>query len=388
MAQAGRGEGEAGRPRGWALAGLLALALTVLLLYYLASLVVLVIFAFFLAYLLNPMVRGLERMGVPRTLGIFIIFLFVLLVLSGLGFLAVTFIEREGVAFQDRLPAYVEAFRQHLLPRAEQLLGVKLPETIEEALVEGVRYARGASPDLPSTVSRVLARAFSSTVSFLLFVFDLLIVPVVAFYFLQHMETVGARVLAYLPPAWRPTVAPRLAEINLLVGEYLRGAVVLALALAVLYSLGLSLVGIDMAVAIGVLTGLLSVVPYVGALTGFSLASVMALITFGDLPHLLGVAAVFAAVIGLESVVLTPKLVGEKVGLHPVVTILAVLAGGKLFGFLGILLAVPTAAVLNVGARTLLELYRASPLFLGVPVGNSWQEGGKTHKNLDSEVHD
>ncbi len=152
-------------------------------------------------------------------------------------------------------------------------------------------------------------------------------------------------------------------EIDEVLGAFLRGQFMVMLALGVIYAIGLWLVGLQAAFLIGMLAGLLSIVPYLGSFVGLAVAIGVALFQFGDWPHALLVLLVFAVGQSLEGMVLTPKLVGDRIGLHPVAVIFAVLAGGQLFGFLGILLALPVAAALNVVARHAHEIYQHSALY-------------------------
>jgi len=188
-------------------------------------------------------------------------------------------------------------------------------------------------------------------------------VPVVTFYLLRDWDKLMAGIQRLIPTRIEPIVSGLAAEIDDVMGAFIRGQFMVMIALALIYTTGLWLIGLDLAFAIGMLAGLLSIVPYLGTLVGVVAALIAAVFQFQDLIHAVLVLLVFGVGQTLEGMVLTPKLVGDKVGLHPVVVIFAVLAGGQLFGFLGILLALPVASALNVLLRYADVQYRKSHLF-------------------------
>jgi len=190
------------------------------------------------------------------------------------------------------------------------------------------------------------------------------LVPVVMFYLLLDWPQLGTRVGELTPPRWRAGALAPLREIDALLGQYLRGQVLVMLALAVFYSLGLLLAGFTLWLPIGVLTGLLVAVPYLGFALGLIFALVTGMLQLGPVAGLASVAVIYGAGQVLESLVLTPRLVGERIGLHPLAVILALLAFGTLFGFVGVLLALPLSAVLAVGLRRLRAAYLASEFYL------------------------
>jgi predicted PurR-regulated permease PerM len=192
---------------------------------------------------------------------------------------------------------------------------------------------------------------------------NLVLIPVVAFYLLRDWDRLVAKVDGMLPRSIQPTIAHLARESDSILGAFVRGQLLVMLALGVFYGAGLGLVGLSVGLLIGMVAGLLSFVPYLGFIIGFVAAVVAVLVQYGDWMHLLLVCGVFALGQLLEGYVLVPKLVGDKIGLHPVAVIFAVLAGGYLFGFLGVLLALPAASVIMVLLRYLLERYRMSELY-------------------------
>jgi len=190
-------------------------------------------------------------------------------------------------------------------------------------------------------------------------VISLFLIPILTFYLLRDWDSIVGKFGALIPQKQRPTVFKLARETDDVLGAFLRGQIMVMIALAVIYSLGLGLVGLEYAIAIGVVAGLVSFVPYLGFVFGIGLAGLTVALEPDPLLRLVGVVATFSIAQFIEGSFLTPKLVGDKIGLHPVIVIFAVAAGGQLFGFFGILLALPVAAVLSVMVRFLYSQYLA-----------------------------
>jgi len=230
------------------------------------------------------------------------------------------------------------------------------PDSLAEA---AGRYWKEASTALFGVLGSV-SRGGQAVIGWLL---NLVLIPVVTFYLLRDWDRLTAGVLALLPRRLEPTVKSIAREIDDVLGAFIRGQLMVMLALGLTYAIGLWLVGLDLAFIIGAGAGVLSIVPYLGTLVGVVAALLAALFQFQDLLHPVLVLVVFAVGQSLEGMVFTPHLVGDRIGLHPVTVIFAVLAGGQLFGFLGILLALPVAAALNVLVWHLKERYHRSELY-------------------------
>ena len=190
-------------------------------------------------------------------------------------------------------------------------------------------------------------------------VFSLFLIPIITFYMLRDWDAITTRLTALLPTQSRQTIVQLAQETDDVLGAFLRGQLLVMAALGAIYSVGLSLIGLDFAVAIGVVSGLVSFVPYLGLVFGIGLAGITVMLEPSPLLPLAGVVATFTVAQLIEGSVLTPKLVGDRIGLHPVLVIFAVAAGGQLFGFFGILLALPAAAVLSVIVRFAYQRYLA-----------------------------
>lgn len=345
-------------PRGLvALAGLLVAGWLVWLL---APVLSPFVTAALLAYLADPLVDALERRGLRRTLAVCLVFgALVLAALVGV-LLVVPLLERQVAALVAWLPRLLEWVQGAVLPRLAALTGEQLPALdpalLREALSSHWKQVGGVMAGLLGTVTQ------SGSLLLSWFAF-LTIVPVVTFYLLRDWDHLMAGLRSHLPRRWEPTVVRLATECDAVLAEFLRGQLLVMLCLGVVYALGLWLVGLDLAFLIGLVAGLVSFVPYLGVIVGLLLASLAAVMQFQELLPLVWVALVFVAGQSLEGMVLSPLLVGERIGLHPVAVIFAVMAGGQLFGFVGVLLALPVAAVLVVLIRHSRELYLQSGFY-------------------------
>jgi len=223
-----------------------------------------------------------------------------------------------------------------------------------------VKEHLGSIGDAASTVLGKISRSSLGVIAWLT---NLVLIPVVAFYLLRDWDRLVAWVDRMLPRSIEPTIAHLAREADSVLGAFVRGQLAVMLALGLFYGVALTLMGLSVGPLIGMVAGLLSFVPYLGFIVGFGSALIAALVQYGDWAHVLIVVGIFTVGQLLEGYVLVPRLVGEKIGLHPVAVIFAVLAGGYLFGFLGILLALPAASVILVLLRYLSERYRQSDLY-------------------------
>jgi predicted PurR-regulated permease PerM len=260
----------------------------------------------------------------------------------------------------DRMPDIISWFAATAIPWVEGKLGMQFPELDAASLTATVKtYWK----EFASASMNVIGSVSAGGQALLNLLMNFVLVPVVTFYLMRDWDNLMAGIRKLVPSRMAPTVSDLAREIDEVLGAFIRGQFMVMLALGMIYTLGLLAMGLDLAFAIGMLAGLLSIVPYLGTLVGVVAALVAASFQFQDLIHPLLALAVFGVGQTLEGMVLTPKLVGDKVGLHPVAVIFAVLAGGQLFGFLGILLALPVASALNVLLRYADAQYRSSHLF-------------------------
>lgn len=331
----------------------------------LKEILVLLVVAYAIAYVIDPLLGGLERRRVPRGVGVIIIFVGLFLMVGLLAVTAVPTIEREYEKLATNLPAYGEVVRTKLGGLFE-VLKSRIPERFlpasfsdPAATVPGI--PAGALENLLGGVGRALLGGYSLTLTLL----NLTLLPFLTFYIAADFGAMHRRLLALLPPPTQVGVARIATEIDSYVAAFVRGQFMIGSILFLLYAIGLWFVGVELWLLLALVAGFGNIVPYLGFLLGIVLSTVMALVTFGDLTHVLQVWAVFAVVQGLEGTVITPRILGDKVGLSPLAVILAIVVGGQLFGLLGIFLAVPGAAALRVLASHLHE--RLVPGVEGAP---------------------
>jgi predicted PurR-regulated permease PerM len=350
--------------RTWLL--LAALAGGALLVYLLAPVLTPFLAAALFAYLGNPLVNRLEARKLSRATCAALVFgLFLLIVLLTL-LILIPLLERQITAFISKLPGYFSWLQDTALPWLRERLGLEETGFDISALQEVLRQQWQRAGGIAAAV---LGSVSQSGFAFLSWLVNLVLVPLVTFYLLRDWNTLLTRIRELLPRTVEPAIVTLARESDEVLGAFLRGQLLVMLALSVIYSTGLWIMGLDLALLIGLVAGMLSFVPYLGFTIGIVSAAIAALVQFQDLLHLLPVLAVFGVGQLVESFWLTPRLIGKRIGLHPVAVIFALMAGGQLFGFLGILLALPAAAIIMVLLRHLRERYLGSYLYDRAPRG-------------------
>ncbi|AKC87623.1 AI-2E family transporter [Pseudoxanthomonas suwonensis] len=340
-------------------------AVSVWLVWMLAPILTPFVLGALLGWLGDPLVDRLQRRGYSRNLAVVVVFALMTLVLV-LGLLIlVPLLERQITTLIKALPEYRDWFLQTALPWLEQKTGLDLLVWLDtDRLIEWVRDHWAQAGGFAASLFGYLSR---SGVAMIAWIANIVLLPILTFYFLRDWDALVARVAALIPRDHIDTVSRLARESNDVLGAFLRGQFLVMIALGLIYAVGLSLVGLKLGLLIGIIAGLISFIPYLGAFTGVILAVFAALVQAQgfDLKLLLLVGVVFTVGQLLESYVLTPRIVGDKIGLHPAAVIFAIMAGGQLFGFLGMLLALPVAAVANVLLRFANERYRQSDLYTG-----------------------
>jgi predicted PurR-regulated permease PerM len=337
-----------------------ALALTLWLAYLLRGVLVPLFLAFLLAYALDPFVDRLELLRVPRALGAIAVMLaiaslFIVGVVYGIPLL----LDELRDAAKD-FPDQLHRLEIRIEPWLWANFKLKLPHTMSD--LYRTLYGR-VQEEIP-TMLDAGARALFGTLSYVAVILSALIVPVFALYLLIDFDRIVSRVGELIPRRWHPPVADVARQVHRTLGGYVRGQLTANIVLAALYALGLRIVGIRLAVPIGVLTGMLAFVPYIGFATGLLLALAMATLDWHGIGPVLGVIAVMGLVQLADGMLVTPRIVGRSVGLAPLEVLVTMMAAASLFGFLGVLLAVPLGAVVKIlisrGVRAYLssEFYR------------------------------
>ncbi len=341
------------------------LAITVLLgacIYLLAPILTPFAVGGLLAYLADPMVDRIQRLRVSRNAAVSIVFILLTLGVLATLLLLVPLIERQIGRFIERLPAYLEWGSDTLLPWIEAQTGLDLGTFELSSLVSLLKQHWQEAGGMAAVLLQNLSQSGMTAVVWLT---NLLLIPVVTFYLLADWDRLLASVRRLIPRDIEPTVIRLAHEADQVLAGFLRGQLGVMLSLGTIYAIGLTLVGLELALLIGVTAGIISFVPYLGAIVGVGAGLVAALVQFGDWWHLALVALVFGVGQLVESFLLTPWLVGGRIRLHPVAVIFAVMAGGHLFGFLGVLIALPVAAVAMVLVRYAYERYTDSSLYAG-----------------------
>lgn len=336
--------------------------LLALLISALAPVITPFLIAAILAYLTDPLVNRLQQLKIPRTLAVTIVFLFLLMGFILLFAIVIPLLEEQIVALIARIPEVIAWAGTTALPWLNQHFGTDYVFDMASAKQLISNYLPQAGKLAPLMKSMT-----HSGVRLLEWLINLLLIPVVMFYLLRDWHTVLAGIQALLPRRIEPVVTRLFRECDEVLSAFLRGQFLVMIALGVLYALGLWIIGIDLAFLIGVIGGLVSIVPYLGLILGFCTASIAALIQYHEPIYIFYVLIVFVIAQSIEGMVLTPLLVGGKIGLHPVAVIFSILAGGQLFGFFGILLALPVAAIIMVFIRYFRQRYIASRLYGQAP---------------------
>lgn len=313
-----------------------------------------------LGYLLDPWATFFEKKGINRTLATFLVLLIVILILLPILALTIGIIDEQLSKFISALPTYISTFMQKIEP-----IIIELQSRFPSLDAEKIRaYLRSNMANNLKLLGALIRSLLSNGLAFFNLLSLLLITPIVTFYMLRDWDSFIRKVDSLLPRNSKKNIRKQAKEIDKSLAGFIRGQLSVCLLLGAFYSIGLYFVGLELGVVIGFLSGLISFIPYVGSITGFIVSIAMALAQFDNLMPVIQVVLVFAAGQFLEGNFLTPKLVGESVGLHPVWIMFALLAGGALLGFLGMLIAIPTAAIIGVLIRHAIENYKHSSLYL------------------------
>ncbi len=313
-----------------------------------------------LAYVLAPGVRWLQTHRVPRVAAALLVILIAILALLAVLLILVPITQQEVALIRKQFPALAASISERLLPWVNQTLGLSLKLDIASLREWLAGQLADSGEDWLATLFGYARSGWGAALQVLGTVF---LVPVVLFYLLTDWPELIARARTLIPPRWVEPIDGVLHETDALLGQYLRGQILVMLALAVWFSLALLVAGFDLWLPIGVLSGLLIFIPYLGFAAGFVFALIAGMLQLGPLAGLAWVAGIYGIAQVVESTWLTPRLVGERIGLHPVAVIFALLAFGALFGFVGVLLALPLAAIAAVGLRRLLAAWKTSEFY-------------------------
>jgi len=312
-----------------------------------------------LAYVLHPAVERLHGSGVPRWLGAGLALTLLVLVLLAVLLLIVPVITHQVPLLRDQIPLLLEGFNAWVAPWGERLgvsaqIDVAMVRELLQRLITG---EEGQWVEYVLSSLRIGGSALLAALGFLV------LTPIAAYYLLLDWNWLVEHTKLLVPPRWRAPTQGFLDDTDQVLGQYLRGQLIVMSSMAVFFTAGLMLVGLDLALPIGVFTGLAMFVPFLGFGVGMVLGLLAALLQFGALWGVLLVGAVFMLGQVLESMYLTPRVLGGRIGMHPIAVIFALMAFGHLFGFVGVLIALPVSAVLVVALGRLQVLYQGSALY-------------------------
>ena len=340
---------------------LVALAAALASLWLLSGMLLPFVLGIAIAYLLDPVVDRCARLGLARWAGTLVALGGFAVGIAGTVVLLVPLFKVQLLRLADRLPMLVERVRDELVPALLGLVDRLRPEDVDRLRSAATDYAGDVVVWIGSFLTGLLSRGFA----ILDVVSVLVITPVVAFYLLRDWDLIVSAVDGWLPRRHADLIRAEVREVDRTLAGFVRGQSAVCLILGTYYAVVLTLVGLDFGLSIGVVVGVLSIIPYVGSAVGLLASVSLAIAQYDSWTMVAVVAGLFLFGQFIEGNFITPRLVGGSVGLHPVWVMFALLAGGYLFGFLGVLVAVPVAAVVGVGTRFALRQYLASAYFRG-----------------------
>ncbi len=335
----------------------------VILAHLLGNILVPLLFSFFLAYLCYPIVKKLQKWGLNHTFSVWITFLCTFLLLSAMGFLLVPVLIHKAILFIRDIPDTAIGFIYSIEKLAESFdiyFHIE-PKQLTHLIKTHLTTLSGSSI---ATLTSLLKSMFSNVLDTFIWFLSFLLFPVLFYHALARYEKIKKEFQEFIPERHHAFLASFSQVFDTILSNYIRGQFIVCTTLALMFSTGLWLVGLKYGIMIGLMTGYLMVIPYVGFFIGLSVSLMIGFSNGYPLEHMAGILGVFLFVQGSESFVITPKIMGRKVGLDPFVTLLAIIVGGHLLGIAGIVLAVPTSAILKHFYGSLKENYKHSDFFL------------------------
>jgi len=330
------------------------------LLYLLAPVLTPFLLGALLAYLGDPLADRLEQKKLSRTLSVVVVFAVMLIAGLLLLLILIPVLQEQLTSLLSRLPLIVPWLQDVLIPWLSTMLNMEIANVDLDALKQTLA---GNWKDVGNILGLLLGKVTHSGQLVFAWLAYLVLVPVVTFYLLRDWDVMVANIQVLIPRNYEHVISKLTKECDDVLAEFLRGQLLLMLALGVMYSVGLWMADLEFALLVGLMAGLVSFVPYLGGIVGIWVAGALAFMQFHDIIHLIYVAIVFGVGQAVEGMVLSPILAGDRIGLHPVAVIFAVMAGGQLFGFFGVLLALPAAAIIVVLLRHARRIYIASSIY-------------------------
>ena len=323
--------------------------------------------AFALAYLLDPLVDRLVSLKFSRTLSVLVLMSVFFFLALGSVILLVPILSMQAENLAKDIPVYVGAFQDWIRPMLDLISGLESAK-VEEFLNEGLSRFGELPMKALQFSGKLVWGSISNLFNIILMIANMVIIPVVMFYLLRDFDSINKKLLELMPTRFQEKTKDIVLQIDQVLSRFVRGQMMVAGLMGLMYSVGLFLCDTPMSLSLGMMAGLANLVPYLGLILGFVPSAVMTYIHTQEWLPVLGVAGVFAFVQAIEGMVITPRVVGDNIGLHPVAVIFAVLLGGELFGITGMILGVPGVAVLNVLLSRGIVQYKASSLYHTSPL--------------------
>ena len=339
--------------------GIVLVVVAIGLVYLLNSVLMPFVASMILAYLADPLTNYFQRLGLKRPLAVSLVFLVLLIVLTACLLIFIPLVVQQIKQLGEAVPDIFMWVENVLAPQVQEWTGYDLRAevtNVREVLVENWRDAGGY-------LAQALGHIGRSGMALMTWITYIALIPVVTFYLLLDWGRMLRNVASLVPRQWADDTFRLARRCDEVLASFLRGQLLVMLSLGIIYATGLTMMGLNFGLLIGFVSGIVSFVPFLGFIVGITVALIVALFQFGTWWAVLGVIVVFSIGQAAESVILQPKLLGDKIGLHPVAVIFAVLAGGNIFGFTGVLLALPAAAVFMVLLRELNDRYKQSTLY-------------------------
>lgn len=340
--------------------GLILAALLLWLANRLSDVLFPLLFSFLLAYFLNPLVHRLERARLPRALAVTLIVLSFMALSVLFLVVLVPALHEEIQIFLTRLPELVDSTLIRVGPWLEDLTGQEVEHLQEQFAARAGEWVQSAGAQPLGTMA---SHAFAGTYAFISFLVSLLAIPLFTFYFMLDFDAFIQKPASFVPERHRASFLTLFREIDYALSGFVRGQMLVCIILGLLYGVGYALSGVPLGFLVGITAGVLAFIPYVGAALGFGLSLLLSLLDWQGLSTLIGLSATFIGVQVVDSLFITPRIVGNKIGLPAVLVIIALMVGGELMGFFGVLVAVPAAAVLNILVRHAAQHYLRSDFF-------------------------
>jgi predicted PurR-regulated permease PerM len=321
------------------------------LFYLLAPILAPFLFAAILAYICNPLVSRLTRKRIPRGFAAALVLFLLIGIFAVLLLVALPLLVRQIRAVAEQMPVYMDWVRENVLPWVNRNFRVELDSQFVR------EWLTGHTEQIQAFAFKLLPTLTAGGGALVQFALNLVLVPIVLFYLLRDWDKLISSIEIMIPRRWHEVTTRLMRDIDRVLGEFLRGQLLVMVLMTIVYVVGLWAAGLDYALSVGLIAGLVTFVPYLGVITGVTLATLTGLLQFGDYHPLVWIWLVFVVANVLEGYVFVPWLVGDRIGLHPVMVIFALLAFGELFGFFGVLLALPVSAALLVWLRYMRSRY-------------------------------